>query len=567
MKSPVSKSNGLLWLMLILSNYLCAQVYITLIQPPPNQWHIEDLWNLSLFNAGETMDVYLHATVEEVTRGLVFDGNSTKFELAQGATGRIDPYSLEPIRINHNDPDLEELVLRLGKLPPGTFTVCMTVNDASNDEELARDCYTQVIIQITPPELINPGNSVSLPSENPVFTWLPSGINSFEADVQYTLVISEVIGEQTPYEAINTTPYFFMEEGITTTNFLYPTDAQAFEPDKQYAWQIISYVDRDLETGRSEIWTFYGRNNTCSFLLDSVKIRCRNEYGCLGATWYISNPVSNGRSATLFFDQNISHTPGTVNLWNFGYDGHTPLNDRIVNPGDQIIVTTHECFESPIQSICHKVGLKFQDPDCETTEIICLDYSECNDCCKEFEAIINTESVSCFHSPTTPYVDEIVILDNITSPNEFRQVNAEIIEYERTLNGGNDCKNCCCNKDSRSYGVFIQSSPYEVQTGVLSNSISGAGWNALGAPQQYTGAGTNLYSREVMWYSQPMVNFTTGINTILVIGVPEFNQCGCSEEYKIKIRYTFTGLDCKPCDRVVEYELSRTTDNTKSLEQ
>ena len=57
-----------------------AQTIIVMLkQPPPNQWNVEDLWQLTLTNTSqEAYNVYLYGTVEEAGAGLIFEGTKGK---------------------------------------------------------------------------------------------------------------------------------------------------------------------------------------------------------------------------------------------------------------------------------------------------------------------------------------------------------------------------------------------------------------------------------------------------------------------------------------------------------
>ena len=142
----------------LISIFTNAQTIIVMLkQPPPNQWHVEDMWQLTLTNTSqESYNVYLYGTVEEASVGLIFEGTSAPFELSPFFSGPVNPGDLEPVDVGYTNDDYEEIVMRTGTLPEGTYTICIYVKDYETNEELGSNCIIQPILHPSPPELIFP---------------------------------------------------------------------------------------------------------------------------------------------------------------------------------------------------------------------------------------------------------------------------------------------------------------------------------------------------------------------------------------------------------------------------
>ena len=140
-------------LFVVLAGSARAQVNVYLYKPPPTMWHVENLWDLTLTNTiNESLDVYLYGSVMSARDGEVFNGTSAVFKLPPFYSGRVDPRSLEPADIGYANEEYKEYVRRTGRMMEGTYQICVFVFDAGSDIEIGRDCYTQIIMDLSPPE-------------------------------------------------------------------------------------------------------------------------------------------------------------------------------------------------------------------------------------------------------------------------------------------------------------------------------------------------------------------------------------------------------------------------------
>ncbi|MCD4723588.1 MAG: hypothetical protein K8R63_02010 [Bacteroidales bacterium] len=243
----------------LISIFTNAQkVIVILKQPPPNQWHVEDLWQLTLTNTSqESYNVYLYGTVEEADVGLIFEGTSAPFEVQPYFSGPVSPGDLEPVDVGYTNDDYEEIVMRTGTLPEGTYTICIYVKDYETNEELGSNCIIQPILHPSPPELISPIDETIIENDLPVFIWLPPMPLPLGDMITYNLCIYELLDGQTPIEATEANPIWFEETGIQSTSYQFPIYAREFEQGVTYAWQVTAFDDtEDWMIGKSEVWWF-----------------------------------------------------------------------------------------------------------------------------------------------------------------------------------------------------------------------------------------------------------------------------------------------------------------------
>jgi hypothetical protein len=249
------------FLFLICPNFDQAQVIVTLFQPPPNQWNVADLWNLSLTNPTSTShQIFLYGTVESDNDGVIFSGTSAEFNLAANFSGRIPVQNLEPADVGYANGEYEETVRRTGMLPEGTYTICITVKEVISDKELGKTCIKQPIMHPSPPQLVSPIDESIVKESLPSFVWIPPAPLTGVGNVLYTLRIVELLDGQVPIEAMDANPAFYTDKNIMSTNQLFPISARPFVIGNNYAWQVTAISSKQhFEIGKSEVWSFtYG---------------------------------------------------------------------------------------------------------------------------------------------------------------------------------------------------------------------------------------------------------------------------------------------------------------------
>ncbi|HEY3875145.1 MAG TPA: hypothetical protein VGM92_06685, partial [Candidatus Kapabacteria bacterium] len=150
------------------------------------------LWHVTLINSGAPRPVVLYGIAHDGNGNFVADGLTSTFTISKGVTV-VSPPELEPITYN-SDPGYDNIVRRTGTVPSGKYTICVYVLDAKNTKDtLGRDCINnQVVLNVTPPQLIHPENNVVVTENLPLFTWTPISPLVPVTDVSYALRIVEV---------------------------------------------------------------------------------------------------------------------------------------------------------------------------------------------------------------------------------------------------------------------------------------------------------------------------------------------------------------------------------------
>lgn len=229
--------------LLIHAGSFAQEVFIRLNLPPIDQFTMNDLFNVQVINhSGKDLQIFLKGTVAEETKGMLFDGRSAVFTLRAGFNGLPAFSQLEPVKINYSDKRTESYVLRTGTVPPGEYTICIKVIDATTQEELGEDCIQTELIAPMPPELIFPENESKVEAIYPLFTWSPPVPVSIKVMIIFMRRIVEILPHQTVAQALASNPAWYQNNQVSGTSFQYPANARSFEKGKSYAWQVTAYT-------------------------------------------------------------------------------------------------------------------------------------------------------------------------------------------------------------------------------------------------------------------------------------------------------------------------------------
>ncbi len=319
-------------LLLCIGTTATAQnVTVILSQPPPNQLRVSDLWRVQLFNnSDEPIEVFLQGIATRVGEGQIVDAESRIFTLPPGRLA-VKGSQLEPITVNQSNPKYRDIVTRTGTVPSGEYEICVFVRSAATGEELGSDCITQIVERLSPPILIAPIDESDVQETLPIFTWTPPVPAPAGSRVSYTLRIAEILGRQTPYDALQSNPAFYEKTGIPTTTFQYPPAARSMQNNKRYAWRVTAFSS-NVSLGESEVWQFTKKPQLLiiseeaigNVTLALLTFKADRVFGGKGhSAALVKNPGSGGGGGT------IAAFPGAMTLdaqaWTWGNNEYGQL--------------------------------------------------------------------------------------------------------------------------------------------------------------------------------------------------------------------------------------------------
>jgi len=204
---------------------LTAAPSITQFNPPPSgQYHIEQLWKVTLNNPDQqTYSVWLEGTILKEGRE-VFWAQTDTFPLPPGR--KTLHYKDVRVKTQRNAAGYEQFAARTGGLPEGnyTFSVKLEPNFGTKSVKFS-------VKPMAPPRLIAPRDGSVVPAKPPRFQWTQ------------------------PMPPVRGVTYSLKVAGISGPGLQYPRSARALQARRRYAWMVVAMLGRTI-IGKSSIWTF-----------------------------------------------------------------------------------------------------------------------------------------------------------------------------------------------------------------------------------------------------------------------------------------------------------------------
>lgn len=232
---------------------LPAQIVMSVQLPPAGIVQKDQLWNVVITN-NSTMEyeTKLLLSLQSVETGqTILTANTASFSLGKGlkVTSSRD---LQPIIYNYTTAGAGTEYL-----PLGTYVACYTLYRLQQEvvEKLAEECVRLTISPLSPPFLVTPLDKSHLADQWPQFIWTaPAPLDLF-SDLNYDLILSEVLPGQTPAQALQYNPSVYSRIGLKATYEPYPASYSRLEAGKTYAWQVIARNGTNYRAS-TETWTF-----------------------------------------------------------------------------------------------------------------------------------------------------------------------------------------------------------------------------------------------------------------------------------------------------------------------
>lgn len=228
-----------------------SQVNISMQPPNGSLVQKDQLWNLVVVNTDATRSVIIRLAVRDALTGeLLLSATTTEFNLVKGMNS-VSGNRLQPIMYNSTSS------FDKAYLPLGSYIACYQVSGADKDigKPLGEECVKLDITPLSPPLLVLPENDSKISSRLPQLIWVsPTPVNLFQ-QLNYDLILTEVLSGQKPAEAIQQNIPVYVQHGITNQFLNYPSSATKLDSGKLYAWQITAN-DGLRYVAKSETWAF-----------------------------------------------------------------------------------------------------------------------------------------------------------------------------------------------------------------------------------------------------------------------------------------------------------------------
>ncbi len=245
-------------LMLCIVQSSNAQVTMAIQSAPQGIVQKPQLWNMVLVYTGDTpMEIYIKLTLLGARDNRpMMSASSRSVTISKGAR-QINPTELSPIQYNYTsaifnvDPGAD------GFLPIGNYKACYTIYKHDNDlvVPLAEDCIPIEVQPLSPPILSSPVDATVIDNPFPQFTWLPAVPINLFSNLNYDLILVEVLKGQGKLDAVQKNlPVYTVNSSVNPFNN-YPASSKTLDTGRSYAWKVVAKNGMD-PVAQSEVWTF-----------------------------------------------------------------------------------------------------------------------------------------------------------------------------------------------------------------------------------------------------------------------------------------------------------------------
>lgn len=322
MKQSRSLLLGITFLVLLPWHALHAQYMLAPVVPPPN-FTFNDLWQFTLVRAdADNMDrFYVSLRIFNTNSQLKVKSNTAVFDLPVGSHyyNSSNLGSLQPFSTSYYDASvLQQIVASGGLFPPGGYTIVYALYGKAADGDFAPLAEETVFINVEamwPPMLLLPVDGDSIDTPYPLLTWAPAFSSSVTGAITYTLNMVELMGGQSPGQAITANPMYYTESGQPSTVLLYPAAAPPIDSGKTYVWQVHASSGGQF-LGSSEIWTFTRIRPVVQVV--QVQKKPFVEISTEGSSYFVE--INDGL-LRLAFDEMLYDIDNTLTFSIYGQDG------------------------------------------------------------------------------------------------------------------------------------------------------------------------------------------------------------------------------------------------------
>jgi hypothetical protein len=237
-----------------------SQFSASLQGPPAGLIQQNGLWNMALINSGtSTLQVTISLNlVDNSTNQPVLTATTRPILLTRGIR-QLKPMDIAPVTYSNLSPAFARLATGNGLLPVGNYRACYTFYNAAGEGKvatvLAEECMPVEVQPLSPPQLSLPGDTTTIETPYPQFSWLPPIPVNLFTDLNYDLLVAEVQAGQSPQSAIQENLPVYTGLTLTQAFHSYAASYKGLDTGKTYAWRIIAKNGQAF-AAQSEVWTF-----------------------------------------------------------------------------------------------------------------------------------------------------------------------------------------------------------------------------------------------------------------------------------------------------------------------
>ena len=241
-----------------------AQINLEFTSVNEYAFNTKEALNLIVTNGTtKPFNVIFNGRIKDANGQTVVEFKSHEATLNLGAT-IFSPQNISFSETQYFNNDIAEIEASSGSYPSGNYSICVwatcTTPDCNgtgsdNVSHLEPRCIQIHIENPTPLLLATPENESEIESTRPLYTWIPPSPVAGSANLNYTMILVELLDGQSKADALTQNRPLIELEGIGNPALMHPSDLPELETGKWYAWQVQAYVGK-TPIAKSEQWKF-----------------------------------------------------------------------------------------------------------------------------------------------------------------------------------------------------------------------------------------------------------------------------------------------------------------------
>ena len=188
----------------------------------------------------------------------VISGRSSPTQLLPGSN-LLNNTSLLHGQLQYNDQGIKNQLVQTGRIPEGSYTACIDVEDMAGAALVTNECREFAIVYPDPPQLVYPMDGDSINTNYPILQWTPIQV-PIQYQVHYVLNMVQLLQGQNPVQALAANVPQYTNNNLMTTSLQYPLSALPLVAGGTYVWQVQALDQNGFppasNNGKSQIWTF-----------------------------------------------------------------------------------------------------------------------------------------------------------------------------------------------------------------------------------------------------------------------------------------------------------------------
>ena len=256
------------WLFILCALFISAainsQVALSLQVPPAGVMQKTQLWNMVIVYTGANpIDIYIGLSLlNSRDNRPVMTATTRPFSVSRGAK-QVSATDIAPVQYSYLSPIFDIDRSPGGMLPIGNYKACYTVykNEKGSVSPLAEDCIPVEVQPLSPPMLNMPADGAAIETGYPQFSWLPAVPQQLFSNLNYDLLLVEVLPGQTKGDAIQKNIPLYNAGFVKEPFNSYPASNKSLDTGRVYAWRVIA-KNEDEYVAQTETWTFRVSSNT-----------------------------------------------------------------------------------------------------------------------------------------------------------------------------------------------------------------------------------------------------------------------------------------------------------------